>query len=812
MSERPSEIPDSRDRPGPLPDLMASLVVFLVALPLCIGIAVACGVPAERGLITGIIGGIIVGAFSGAPLLVSGPAASLIVPVFDVVEKHGIAALAPVVVLAGVWQAVAGAFGIGQWFRAVAPAVIHGMLIGIGILIFTSQLHVAVDSNPESSFVENLVAFPQAILRQFGDAPAGLAALLVGGGTIVILILWNRFRPKKLSLVPGHLVSLSIVMLAAFLLDLPIRFLDISPNFFDALTLPRLSDFEILLAPSIVGLSLMFAFVASAATLLTASAIDQRQSHSKTDYNREMIAQGIGNVLTGSVGGLPMTGVIVRSSVNVDAGARTRLSTVLHGVWILGFVLIAPQVLERIPRAALGAILVYTGYKLIDYRAIIALYHRGRSELAICLITLFGVVFVELFVGIVAGLAAAIFKLVYTFSVLEVRSEPSASGGVHHIHLSGAATFVRLPQLARALEAVPGDRELHVHIDGLDHIDHACLELLSNWKRRREAEDAPGMVVEWNELTSRYEKALLGSHRRDDEPSRSLLRLMWSEWKHLYGPRSQTAGNRRVQADWIDVSRVATRVEAKELQDVLQMAGQMLSPHSGRSPEDIQTALWTGADRHIMLGDGVSIPHASMAGLERPLAACIVTRTPVDVFGEEADLFFVLLAPESDPRLHLHSLAHVGSLCQEANLLASLRSAGTAQEATALLAGRSMEPVEVVPDTEGRLVVLEVRTAQAARQVAENLPSAIGHSTVLSGKDGGPFEALRLLLLVPKGCHLLLLHVKRRDLDVLRAILEEQARLFPQLFCRLHMLKPDVESSSLLGGTTSAPPSERAES
>lgn len=801
MSERTSRPDESSEAPPPskpwVADLLASLVVFLVALPLCIGIAVACGVPAERGLITGIVGGIIVGTITGAPLLVSGPAASLIVPVFSVVQSHGIAALAPVVMLAGVWQGIAGAFGIGQWFRAVAPAVIHGMLIGIGILIFASQLHVAIDSDPESSFVENVGLFPGALIERLHSAPGGLAAVCVGAGTIAILVLWNRYRPKKLHLVPGHLVSLLLVMLATLLLSLPVRFLDMSPNFLGALVVPSLSTFKVLLDPSILGLSLMFAFVASAATLLTASAIDQRQSRSQTNYNREMVAQGIGNVVTGSLGGLPMTGVIVRSSVNVDAGAQTRMSTILHGIWILGFVLIAPQVLEKIPRAALGAILVYTGYKLIDYRAIVALYRRGRSELAICLITLFGVVFVELFIGIVAGLAAAIFKLVYTFSHLEIRSDASPSGAIHHLHLSGSATFVRLPQLAESLESVPKDRELHVHIDRLDHIDHACLELLSNWKRRRDAEGAPGMVVEWDELTSRYQKALLGAHRREDEPSRSLLRLVWGEWKRIYGPQSETREDTRVRSDWIDASRIAVRVQAEGLDDVLHRAAGLLAPRAGRPAADIQTELRRRADRHIVLGEGVSIPHAPMTGLHRPMAACIVTTEPVDVFGETADVFFVLLAPESDPRLHLHSLAHVGGLCQKADLLAGLREAATADEAADLLhtAGSALGALGAGAEETGRLAVLEVEGEADARQVARNLTAAFLQPALLSSEARAPFETILRFIGAPDSRHLLLLPLQERDVSVLRALLAEQSRLFPALFCRLHVLKHDVLGS-----------------
>ena len=421
-----SESPKQSAPPKPwVADSLASLVVFLVALPLCIGIAVACGVPPERGLLTGIVGGILVGLIAGAPLLVSGPAASLIVPVFDLVEKHGIQALAPVVMLAGLWQAIAGLLRLGQWFRAVAPAVIHGMLIGIGVLILGSQMHVAIDEDPKSSFVRNVITLPEAFYKRLTGGLEAAMPVVILALTIVLLVGWTRFRPKKLSLVPGHLVALVSVTVLSTVLKLKLRFLDISSNFFAGLDPVGAADFSVLLQPSMIVSSITFAFIASAATLLTATAIDQRQSHTKTNYDREMLAQGVGNAVAGALGGLPMTGVIVRSSVNVDAGARTRRSTIIHGFWLLIFVALAPQLLELIPRASLGAILVYTGYKLVNYKIFRELYERGRSELLICLITLFGVVFVDLFAGIIAGFAAALLKVVYTFTNLELESAPN---------------------------------------------------------------------------------------------------------------------------------------------------------------------------------------------------------------------------------------------------------------------------------------------------------------------------------------------------------------------------------------------------
>ncbi|MCX4241420.1 SulP family inorganic anion transporter [Paraliomyxa miuraensis] len=779
-----------------LADLPSSVVVFLVALPLCIGIAVACGVPPERGLVTGIVGGIVVGSIAGAPLLVSGPAASLIVPVFEIVSQHGIAMLGPVVMLAGVWQAIAGRLRLGQWFRAVAPAVIRGMLIGIGVLIFASQLHVAIDADPSSSFVDNVLTLPGKLAGMLSRGMAGLAPALVGAATIAMLIGWNALRPARLQLVPGHLVSLLVVTSVTVALGTGTRVLDISPSFFDGLEPVSVTSLGVLLDASLVGRSLVFAFVASAATLLTAAAIDQRQTHSQADFDRELQAQGIGNLTTGLLGGLPMTGVIVRSSVNVDAGARTRASTMLHGLWILVFVVAAPEVLELIPRASLGAILVYTGYKLVDVGALRELYGRGRSELVICLITLLGVVFLDLFVGIVAGLVAAVAKLVHTFTSLQVRSEPSRDSNVHHLHLAGSATFLRLPYLAQVLDGVPTDRELHVHIDHLDHIDHACLELLSSWNQRRRKNDAPGMVVEWDELTDRYREALTGA--RPVAP-RSMLHLVWGEWKRVH--RAAAAAPALAER-WLEPSRVHVGLRAQELRDVVVAASQLLAPHAGQPADRLVAALLQRPEGHVGLGEGVSLPHAPIEDLQEPMVALVTTASPLLVDGDQADVFFVLLAPEHDHHAHLRALAHVGRLCHHAGLLDRLRAATHADEVVAAVStaerafSRADEPGDAGP--ERLLAVIEVDEHDPAR-IAELVAQGFGEPLRLSPGDEA-FRALRAVVRGRSEHPLLVIPVEAREVNVLQALLREQTHLEPGALVQLHLLRSEQPLEPLGGG------------
>ncbi len=778
-----------------LPDFLASTVVFLVALPLCIGIAVACGVPVERGLVTGIIGGIVVGRISGAPLLVSGPAASLIVPVTDLIRDHGIEALAPVVILAGVWQVIAGVLRLGRWFRAVAPAVILGMLIGIGVLILASQVHVCFDADPKGSFVENIIGIPDSVMG-WTTGKSTWQPALIAVSTILLIVGWARIRPKSLTLVPGQLVGLMFVTVAVLVLKPDVAFLDISPRFFDGLAPTNLDALGMLVDPKLFVLSFVFAFVASAATLLTANAIDQRQTRTKSDYDREMLAQGVGNMLTGGVGGLPMTGVIVRSSVNVDAGAHTRWSTIMHGFWILLFVSAAPEVLELIPQAILGAILVYTGYKLMDYKGLIALYQQGRVELAICLVTLFGVVFIDLFIGILAGLATAIAKIVYTFARLDIRTESDPNRPVQELHLTGSATFLQLPHLAKALDETPEDRELHVHIDELDHIDHACLQLLSSWNQRRESEGRPGMIVEWDELTERYRKALKGGSARDLPPRHSVAGMVWEEWRRIYAQGARKpVESADPWVDFIDEGRARVQVEAKSLDDVAVAAADALSAAAGIPAAEIAEALRVRIDGHVVLGGGVSVPHTPIAGLTRSLAALVTTTSPIDVQGEKADVFFVLLAPSDDPRKHLQALAHVGRLCHDEALLARMREAKTRQQVANLLRAVNSAITDTDPGilVDVRLLgVIVVEDPSRARQVNRMAEEAFGRAVRGSLDGSEPLNTLRRVLRLPRSGHVVLVALEERDVAVLDALLEEEQRLVGGERCPVHLLRPDV--------------------
>ncbi len=496
-------------------DFLASVVVFLVALPLCMGIAIASGVPPEKaaavGIISGIVGGLVVGFLAGCSLQVTGPAAGLAVIVGQLILEHGFATLGLIVMVAGVVQLIAGVLRLGQWFRAVSPAIIQGMLAGIGVLIFAGQFHVMVDDKPPGSGKEyggiiNLMTIPEAVWKGVTE-PAHQPAAVVGIVTILVIIGWSSFAPMRLKVLPAPLLGVTVATVLAVTLEqlgLDPKDIQVPDSLTEAVNLPAWGDLPRLLDRSILIAGVTLAFIASAESLLTATAVDAMQQHApRTKYDRELAAQGVGNVLCGVLGVLPLTGVIVRSGANVQAGARTRLSTILHGLWLLLFAVVFTFALRMIPVACLAAILVYTGCKLVNIKAIRELGKYGKGEVAVYIVTLTGIVVIDLLSGIVVGLGLAVVRLLYRFTHLAIRVEKDAERNRTNLYLEGAATFLRLPKLAQALQTIPPDTELHVHFEELGHIDHACLDLLMKWEKQHEATGG-SLVMDWESLTAKF--------------------------------------------------------------------------------------------------------------------------------------------------------------------------------------------------------------------------------------------------------------------------------------------------------------------
>ncbi|WP_329789756.1 SulP family inorganic anion transporter [Lentzea sp. DG1S-22] len=421
------------------PDLGASIVVFLVALPLCVGVAVASGVPAELGIVTGVVGGIVVGLLPGSTMQVSGPAAGLTVLVADAVSRHGIQALGVIVLGAGLLQVLLGLARCGRWFRAISPSVVQGMLAGIGLVLVFGQLKPIVAS------------------------PISLALGLL---TVVIMLLWQR---TPMRVVPGVLVGVVVCTALAALFASGVDKIVVGTLSADV-HLPNFS----LLDTGVIGTAVVFALVASAESMFSAAAVDRMHNGPRTRYNKELVAQGVGNTICGLLGALPMTAVIVRSSANVAAGARTKASRVLHGVWLLLFVVLLPGLLTLIPVAVLAAVLVHAGWKLLGLKDLVRLWRTDRAEGAVLVLTAGLIVATDLLTGTLAGLLAAVVKTAWDVSRLSVVETPEG------LALKGNATFLRLPRLLDVLDGV--DRE-HVRMDlsGVRHLDQACGQAIEQW-------------------------------------------------------------------------------------------------------------------------------------------------------------------------------------------------------------------------------------------------------------------------------------------------------------------------------------------
>ncbi|MFF4651194.1 SulP family inorganic anion transporter [Streptomyces sp. NPDC001380] len=491
-------------------DLAASLVVFLVALPLCVGIAVASGAPAELGLVTGIVGGLVAGVLPGSSLQVSGPAAGLTVLVHQAVTDHGLPALGVVVLAAGLLQTAMGALRLGRWFRAVSVSVVHGMLAGIGLVLVAGQLYPMLGAQGHGNGPADLAGLP-ALAAATAGSPQALTTAAVGGGTLLLLLVWPRLPYRVRTAVPGPLAAVAAATAVTVLAGVDTPRVEVR-GLLEAVRPPGLSDLAGLAEAGLLGTAVAFALVASAESLFCAAAVDRLHDGPRTHYDRELVAQGVGNTVCGLLGALPMTAVIVRSAANVQAGARTRASRVLHGCWLLLFAALLPGALGVIPLAALAAVLVHAGAKLVPVSTLPPLWRAHRGEAVVLLATAVAVVAANLLEGVLLGLLLAVLKSAWEISHLQVevvdpapaadgRGEGGAdgpdvlapdvlgtdvlgTGAPVLVRLSGNATFLRLPRLLAALEALPQDRPATLDTSGLRHLDHACRTALEDWTAR----------------------------------------------------------------------------------------------------------------------------------------------------------------------------------------------------------------------------------------------------------------------------------------------------------------------------------------
>ncbi|MEU3955767.1 SulP family inorganic anion transporter [Streptomyces achromogenes] len=462
-------------------DFAASLVVFLVAVPLCVGVSVASGAPAELGLVTGIVGGLVTGVMRGSSLQVSGPAAGMTVLVYEAVQEFGLPVLGVIVLASGAIQLAMGLLRLGRYFRAISVSVVEGMLAGIGLVIIAGQLYPAMAAKAPDSGLGKIAELPGTLVDSFGDTGA-LSSLAVAAGTIAVLLLWKH-APEKVRTVPGPLAAVGLATLAVFALDLPVATVEVK-GLLGAVQPPPLSAFGELAGIGLLGTVVAFTLIASAESLFSAAAVDRLHSGPRTEYNKELIAQGTGNMVCGALGALPMTAVIVRSAANVQAGARTKASRVLHGAWLLLFAALLPDVLAYIPIPTLAGILIHAGAKLIPVRSLGTLWREHRGEAVVLAVTAVSIVAVSMFEGVLIGLALAVVKSAWEASHVKLDVVVDEGAGPIEARLTGNATFLRLPKILDSLESLPQDRPVRLDLSGLHHLDHACRLALDNWAAR----------------------------------------------------------------------------------------------------------------------------------------------------------------------------------------------------------------------------------------------------------------------------------------------------------------------------------------
>ncbi|MBV6439269.1 MAG: SulP family inorganic anion transporter [Haliscomenobacteraceae bacterium CHB4] len=482
-------------------DLPAGVVVFLIAVPLCLGIALASGAPLFSGMIAGIVGGIIIGFLSNSHTSVSGPAAGLTAVVLVAIQQLGaFEAFLLAVVLAGVMQIALGIAHAGTIANFFPSSVIKGMLTGIGIIIILKQIPHALGydktTEGDESFFQasggNTFSSLWESITQFIHPGATLASLLAIG----ILLLWERPTIKKrIGMIPGALVAVIASVLLNELFKLAgdpwaIRTehlvnIPVSADFGAFLGQFTFPDFSQWNNPQVYTVALTICAVASVETLLCIEAVDNVDPHKRTtNPNKELRAQGVGNMISGLLGGLPITSVIVRGSANVNAGARTKMATISHGLLILVCVAMIPAILNLIPLAALAAVLILTGYKLAKVSIFKEMWANGKYQWWPFIITVAAVVFTDLLTGVGIGLAASVFAILRGNMKNSYRfhKEEYHEGDVIRINLSQEVSFLNKASIKLTLEHIPENSKVLIDATDTAYIDFDVLEIIREFR------------------------------------------------------------------------------------------------------------------------------------------------------------------------------------------------------------------------------------------------------------------------------------------------------------------------------------------
>lgn len=477
-------------------DLPSSIVVFLVALPLCLGIALASGAPLVSGLISGIIGGIVIGSVSHSSVSVSGPAASLTAVVLSSIASLGsfdVFLLA--VVLGGIFQFVLGILRAGLIADYMPSNIIKGLLAAIGIILIIAQIPYALGIeagargyvNADLHFLDQMRTATAAF---FDSLNAG--ALIISGISLVIMIFWEKSPLKNFKLLPPALVVVLLGVLLNIIFEYGIPSLHLQPT--HLVNIPKIDhitelvtfpDFSAISNPQVWGVAITITLIASIASLLAIEAADEIDPHKRnTPPNRELVAQGIGNTLTGLVGGIPITSVIVRSSVNINAGAETKLSAIMHGVFLLLSVLFLSNILNLIPLSSLAAILLVIGYKLASWDVVSAMYRKGWNQFIPFIVTIIAIIYTDLLVGIFIGTLVSIFFLLRSnyHNAFFVENTRILKGETIRLELSNEVSFFNKASIKNTLWNVPDNSTVIIDATFASYIDNDVLEIFEDFQ------------------------------------------------------------------------------------------------------------------------------------------------------------------------------------------------------------------------------------------------------------------------------------------------------------------------------------------
>ncbi|MBE9586076.1 SulP family inorganic anion transporter [Mucilaginibacter sp. JRF] len=497
-------------------DLPASIVVFLVALPLCLGIALASGAPLFAGLLTGIIGGIIVGAASGSQLSVAGPAAGLTVIVLNAIATLGsYETFLLSIIIAGGMQIILGLIKAGTIGNYFPSAVIEGMLAAIGIILIMKQLPHAVGYDAD---YEGDESFSQADDHNtFSEIMHAIAkinygAVIISALSLLILIYWPKI--KKVAVVPAPLIVViaGIALSAVFmgtdfaLLDKQFVAIPIVKNGEEFFNLFRSPNFSAITNKDVWIVAATIAIVASLESLLSLEAVDKIDPIKRVSpTNRELVAQGLGNVISGMLGGMPMTAVIVRSSANVNSGARTKVSAIVHGVFLLLSLLFIPGLINMIPLSCLAAILLMTGYRLTRVELFRHVWHKGLSQFIPFVVTIVAVVFTDLLKGVGIGMLVGIFYILRTnmrnpYFYRIVKDDDGKK--TIHIRLAEEVSFLNKAAIQITLTSLPEGSDVLIDGSNSRYIDPDVLETIHNFKHNAYTK---GIIVQLQDVKDRYD-------------------------------------------------------------------------------------------------------------------------------------------------------------------------------------------------------------------------------------------------------------------------------------------------------------------